>query len=149
SVIAACAHGFSDSTGWTPQPVPAGGDARAQQVIDDLWAAMGVLPTFQTHGEIRFTWNYLEDGSLKKSEYFFWNRFEHRLRWEEASAEGNWIAIRTDLVKHTGIAYNSKRNFGQESAGTQSARAIRHSGGEVGSHPAAASFERLPSGEFP
>ena len=142
----ACKGGFSENTGWNPTPPADGGDAKAQALIDQVWAAMGVIPAFKTNGEIRYTWNVLESGSLTKSENFFWNRFEKRLRFEENSAEGNMIAVRVILDKPGhGIAYKGKRNTGGTGAGGQSnlQKAAQAEGGGLGD------FERLPTSETP
>jgi hypothetical protein len=142
-----CAHSFHDSTGWTPQPAGADADPQAQQVIDQMWTAMGVLPAFQTRGELRFTWNFFDSGSMKKSEYFYWNRFENRIRWEEATPEGEWIAVRVDTQKGTARAYHKQRQMGGTSAGTQSAAALKRSGGNVGSGVPLSDFDVLPAGD--
>src|SRR5690349_3210755 len=106
----ACKGGFSENTGWNPVPPADGGDAKAQALIDQMWAAMGVIPAYKTYGELRYTWDVIDNGKLIKSENFYWNRFEHRMRWEENSAEGNMVAVRVDLAKPGhGIAYKAKR----------------------------------------
>jgi hypothetical protein len=101
---------------------------------------MGV-PAFKTNGELRYTWNVLENGKLVKSENVYWNRFEHRMRWEENSAEGNMVAVRVDLNKPGhGVAYKAKRNTGLGSGLQQAAQS---SGAALGQ------FERLPTAETP
>ena len=136
----ACKGGFSENTGWNPMPPADGGDAKAQALIDQMWAAMGVIPTYKTYGELRYTWDVIDNGKLIKSENFYWNRFEHRMRWEENSAEGNMVAVRVDLAKPGhGIAYKAKRNTGQ--GGLQ--QASQTSGAGLGT------FERLPTAETP
>lgn len=134
----ACAHGgFSDNTGWKPEPPPPDADAKAQQLIDQMWQAMGVLPAYQTYGELRFTFNFMDNGSLKKSDRFYWNRFEHRMRWEGNVSEGDMIAVRTDLNKADSCkAFHAKRNLGMQA---QNKHNLVHD----------AAFEQLPSSECP
>ncbi|HJZ85706.1 MAG TPA: hypothetical protein VKN99_11080 [Polyangia bacterium] len=147
AVALGCAT-FRDDTGWAPQPAGADADAKAQKAIDETWQAMGVLPTYKTYGEIRFTWNFTENGALKKSESFYWNRFEHRMRWESNTVEGDRIAVRVDLVKHTGKAFHAKRNVGGSAAGNQTQSGQGVQGTNNANLVQAAKFEPLPSSEF-
>jgi hypothetical protein len=138
----ACKGGFSENTGWNPVPPADGGDAKAQALIDQVWAAMGANPAFKSYGELRYTWNVKESDKLVKSENFFWDRFEHRMRFEENSAEGNMIAVRVILDKPGhGIAYKGKRNTGGGQGLQQAAKSDSASG--------MGSFERLPTAETP
>jgi hypothetical protein len=138
----ACKGGFSENTGWNPAPPADGGDPKAQALIDQVWAAMGVMPSYKTFGELRYTWDFYDNGSLKKSENFYWNRFEHRMRWEETTIEGNMIAVRTDLENHHGRAYSAKRNQGLGSGLQQAAQAGTGAQGM-------GQFQQMPSSEFP
>jgi hypothetical protein len=135
ALVLACGHSFKDSTGWTPNPPGADADAKAQELIEKVWAAMGVLPAFQTRGELRFVWNFKDSGSLKKSENFYWNRFEHRIRWEENVAEGDRIAVTINLDNQHGIAYTAKRSAGNKAVNEKNL-------------VTQAAFQRLPSSEF-
>jgi hypothetical protein len=115
TLLFGCAVGFGcahtpQSTGWAPIAPADGADAAAQEWIDRVWTAMGVLPTYKTHGEVRFTWNFVEGDAVKKSQNIYWNRFQNRLRWEEEAKGGAWVAVRTDLAKHTGTAYATKKD---------------------------------------
>jgi hypothetical protein len=144
SLPLACAHGgFSEKTGWAPLPAGADADPKAQQMIDEMWTAMGVLPAYQKYGELRWTWNFSENGALKKSENFFWNRFQHRMLWEENSAEGDLIAVRADLENHHGKAYHANRRLGGNQVGNNAGTARRESSSIN------ASFQPLPSSDFP
>jgi hypothetical protein len=144
---AGCGHAFSESTGWVPQAPGPDADPKAQALIDQMWAAMGVLPTYQTAGELRFTFTYSE-GSKEVSKNFYWNRFEHRMRSEESTQEGDWLAVRTDLENHHGLAYAAKRQTGDGNGGpgTQMSKA----GGKAAAKaPEVGEFERLPTEQFP
>jgi len=141
AILVGCAS-FHEETGWTPQ-TPPDADAKAQALIDEVWKAMGVLPAYKTGGELRFTRNDYDGGALKQTQHYFWNRFEHRLRWESNSAEGTLLAVRTDLSKHTGKAYAGKRKVGgndPRQRGTAAAAQRENQDAE---------FEALPSAEFP
>jgi hypothetical protein len=131
----ACKGGFSENTGWNPIPPADGGDAKAQALVDQVWTAMGVLPAYKTSGELRYTWVFSDSGSVKKTENFFWNRFEHRMRWEEVSAEGNMLAVRTDLENHHGKAYTIQRAMGGQKTNNRDLTKD-------------AAFQPLPSSEF-
>src|SRR5262245_37918462 len=109
-ILVGCAS-FHDETGWAPQ-TPPDADAKAQALIDDVWKAMGVLPAYKTHGELRFTRDDYDGGELKRTQTYYWNRFERRLRFEFTAAEGTVMAVRSDLVKHTARAYAGKRKVG-------------------------------------
>jgi len=140
AILLGCAT-FHDDTGWAPQSAP-DADPKAQALIDDVWKAMGVLPAFQTRGELRFTFNYYDEGSLKKTQVFYWNRFERRIRSEEDSAEGQMLAVRADIVKHTGKAYMSKRKVGGNDPRQRDTQAASQRENQD------SQFEPLPTSEF-